>query len=65
LTAGTFSDGSKTVPTVTDNLFSQGKISENLLGVSFRSRGGTLTFGGVDSEHIVGEITFAPITATR
>ena len=35
LTQGTLSDKSKTVPTVTDNLFSTGAISNNAIGISY------------------------------
>jgi hypothetical protein len=43
------------VPTVTDNLYAQGKISSNLLGVSYEPSSsadvpnGELTFGGTDT----------------
>ena len=54
------------IPTVTDNLFSQGAISANLVSVSFEPTGtdagpvknGELTFGGADSSKFTGSITF-------
>lgn len=56
------------VPTVSDNLLSQKKISTEVLGVSFNpytsSQSGELTFGGVDSSKYTGSIAYAPITTT-
>lgn len=54
LTSSTLSTG-ELVPTVTDNLFSQGTISSDSIGISYEpttadgSLNGELTFGGVDS----------------
>lgn len=54
LTSSTLSTG-QLVPTVTDNLFSQGTISSDSIGISYEptttdgSLNGELTFGGVDS----------------
>lgn len=54
LTQGTVSN-TTTVPTVTDNLFSQGTISTEVLAISFEPSttsdpaNGELTFGGTDS----------------
>ena len=54
LTQGTVSSGGL-VPTVTDNLFSQGTITSDSLGIFFEPTTGSgdvngeLTFGGVDS----------------
>ncbi|KAF8524829.1 acid protease [Hysterangium stoloniferum] len=71
LTLGTLKPNSAaSIPTVTDNLFSQGSIPFNLLGVSFEpttsasDTNGQITFGGVDSDKFTGEITFVPITST-
>jgi hypothetical protein len=53
LTSGTLSTG-QPVPTVTDNLFSQGTISSDLIGISYEpttSEGdtnGELNFGSID-----------------
>ena len=70
MTEGTTSDGG-TVPTVTDNLFSQGIISQDLVGVSFvptteanPDQNGELDFGAADSSKFTGDITFVPITGT-
>jgi len=69
LTQGTVS-GVGNVPTVTDNLFSQGTITSNEVGISFEpssstsSRNGELTFGGTDASRISGGITFTSITGT-
>lgn len=68
LTSGTVSGTSK-VPTVADNLYSQKKISTEVLGVSYNpttsytTANGELTFGGVDSSKFTGSITYASITA--
>ncbi|KAI0357861.1 acid protease [Trametes cingulata] len=71
LTVGTLSpDTRSTVPTVTDNLFSQGLISSDEVAISFEptqqveNLNGELTFGGTDSSKFVGAINFAPITRT-
>ncbi|KFX89203.1 hypothetical protein O988_08720 [Pseudogymnoascus sp. VKM F-3808] len=59
LTKGTVS-GEDIIPTVTDNLFSQGTISENIASIA----GGEICFGGVNPEKFKGDITYAPITST-
>jgi len=71
LTSDTLSpDTTSTIPTVTDNLFSQGTITSNLVAVSFEpttsesSTNGELTFGGTDSSKFTGSISFAPLTRT-
>ncbi|EJD44881.1 family A1 protease [Auricularia subglabra TFB-10046 SS5] len=69
LTQGTVS-GVSTVPTVTDNLFSQGTISREVVSVSFQPTtqeeivNGELTFGSTDSAKYSGSITYTPITST-
>ncbi|KAI5120042.1 hypothetical protein M0805_000292 [Coniferiporia weirii] len=69
LTEGTVS-GVSTVPTVTDNLLSQGKIPAAIIGVSFAPTqsdsitNGELTFGGTDSSKFTGSIAFTSITST-
>jgi len=69
LTQGTVANTTE-IPTVTDNLFAQGTISEDSLGISFEptttngSLNGELTFGGTDSSKYTGEITYVPITST-
>ncbi|KAJ3783676.1 family A1 protease [Lentinula aff. detonsa] len=63
LTEGTVS-GVSTVPTVTDNLFSQGTIAENVVAISFeptttdKVTNGELFFGGTDSSKFTGDITY-------
>ncbi|KAI0363403.1 acid protease [Pilatotrama ljubarskyi] len=71
LTVGTLSpDTRSTIPTVTDNLFSQGIITSDEVAISFEptqdveNLNGELTFGGTDSSKFVGAINFAPITRT-
>jgi hypothetical protein len=59
LTEGTVS-GEKEIPTVTDNLFSQGTVSENTASIA----GEEICFGGVNPERFTGDITYAPITNT-
>lgn len=69
LTVDTLSpDTRSTIPTVTDNLFSQGIISANEVSVSFEptteevDNNGELTFGGTDSSKFTGSISFAPLS---
>ena len=69
LTQGTLNpDTNAFIPTVTDNLFSQGVITANEIGISFNpttseiAENGELTFGGTDSSKFNGAITFAPIS---
>jgi cathepsin E len=64
-TIGTLSpDNTSAIPTVTDNLFDQGKIQQNLVALSFEPTtsaqviNGELTFGGIDSTKYTGEITY-------
>ncbi|KAG1898130.1 acid protease [Suillus fuscotomentosus] len=56
------------VPTVTDNLYKQGTISSEVLGVFFTpassdDSSGELTFGGYDASKITGDISYVPITS--
>ncbi|KAI0323351.1 aspartic proteinase from Irpex Lacteus [Cubamyces sp. BRFM 1775] len=70
LTVGTLSpDVTSTIPTVTENLFSQGRIASEMVSISFEptnhvAMNGQLTFGGVDPTKFIGDIVFAPITTT-
>ncbi|THH17739.1 hypothetical protein EUX98_g9068 [Antrodiella citrinella] len=71
LTCGTlFPDEGDCIPTVTDNAFSQGLISEDIVGISFApttslsDTNGEITFGGVDASKFTGDILFVPITST-
>lgn len=68
LTEGTVSNANE-VPTVTDNLYTQGTISSEVLGVFFAPASsedstGELTFGGYDASKITGDISYVPITST-
>ncbi|KAI6148307.1 aspartic peptidase domain-containing protein [Pisolithus tinctorius] len=67
LTQGTVSN-TNTVPTVVDNLYSQGTISSAVLGVYFipasNSNSGELTFGGYDPSVVTGTVNYTPITNT-
>ncbi|KAG1904485.1 aspartic peptidase domain-containing protein [Suillus fuscotomentosus] len=60
----------KTIPTVTDNLYSQGTISQKVVGISFEPTtsktvtNGGLTFGGTDATKYTGSIGYTPITTT-
>ncbi|KAI0675925.1 aspartic peptidase A1 [Trametes maxima] len=69
LTLGTLSpEVGATIPTVTDNLFAQGHISDDQVAISFEPTqspeivNGELTFGDVDPSKFVGAINFVPIT---
>lgn len=69
LTNGTVS-GTGEIPTVTDNLFNDGTIPTESIGISYNPTtgdniaNGELTFGGVDQSKITGDVTFVPITST-
>ncbi|CAO3666834.1 unnamed protein product [Umbelopsis ramanniana] len=69
LTQGTSNSG-ETIPTVTDNLFSNGITSANLFALSFEpstqdsETNGEITFGGTDVSKFTGPISYVPITAT-
>ncbi|EJC99400.1 family A1 protease [Fomitiporia mediterranea MF3/22] len=69
LTEGTV-DGIDSVPTVTDNLFSQGIIPEKVVGVFFAPTNsleianGELSFGQADASKITSDVVFTPITST-
>ncbi|KAG2141894.1 aspartic proteinase [Suillus clintonianus] len=58
------------VPTVTDNLHSQGTISQDVVGISFKpitsltGTSGELTFGGTDATKYTGSIAYTPLTTT-
>ncbi|KAF8274039.1 aspartic peptidase domain-containing protein [Lactarius quietus] len=69
LTIGTLSPDRLTpIPTVTDNLFGQGSIASNLVGVSFEPtttksvKNGELTIGAANSTKFTGSITHIPST---
>lgn len=69
LTSGTVS-GESTVPTVSDNLFSEGAISTEVIGISYNPTSsdsianGELTFGGTDASKYTGAITYTPLTTS-
>ncbi|KAG1790291.1 acid protease [Suillus plorans] len=69
LTRGTVSNTTD-VPTVTDNLYAQGTISSNSLGISYEPSStanvsnGELTFGGTDSTKYTGTLNTVPLTTT-
>ncbi|KAG1810919.1 aspartic peptidase domain-containing protein [Suillus subaureus] len=65
LTQGTVSNVDS-VPTVTDNLHSKGKIGTEALGVYFAPGGsaGELTFGGFDSSKTTSSVKYVPLTTT-
>ncbi|KAF8448673.1 aspartic peptidase domain-containing protein [Boletus edulis BED1] len=55
------------VPTVTDNLYAQRKISQKVLGVFFspaseRDNGGKLVFGGYDKSVMTSLVRYVPLT---
>ncbi|KAG1754942.1 aspartic peptidase domain-containing protein [Suillus paluster] len=69
LTAGTLTNAlTTTIPTVTQNLNSQGHISQIVVGVSFQPTtsekvtNGELTFGGTDATKYTDSIAYTPLT---
>ncbi len=69
LTVGTLSPAvNQSIPTVTDNAFSEHFLTANEVSVSFEPTdievitNGELTFGGTDSTKFTGVITFTPIS---
>ena len=62
--------GAGLIPTVTDNLASQGTIPEKVVGVFFAPTtdesitNGELTFGGIDGSLTTSDVSFVPITST-
>ena len=60
----------ETIPTVTDNLFSQGTIPEEIIGIYFaptttgQSTNGEMTFGGINNNRTTRDVEFVPITST-
>ncbi|KDQ58183.1 hypothetical protein JAAARDRAFT_155852 [Jaapia argillacea MUCL 33604] len=70
LTEGTVT-GVTEVPTVSDNLYSQGTITTEVVGVSYApttsdaDTNGELTFGGVDTTKYTGTLAYTPLTTTE
>ncbi|OJA19120.1 hypothetical protein AZE42_02137 [Rhizopogon vesiculosus] len=69
LTEGTLTnEESETIPTVTENLYTQGLISEIVVGISFEPTNsetitnGEITFGGTDATKYTGTIAYTPLT---
>ena len=68
LTANTI-EGGGTIPTVPDNLASQGTISSEIVGISFAptttqpNSNGVMTFGGPGEGQYEGDITYVGITS--
>ncbi|KAG1754953.1 aspartic peptidase domain-containing protein [Suillus paluster] len=72
LTEGTLTNEQTTsIPTVTQNLYNQGKISHIIVGISFepttsqKVTNGELTFGGTDATKYSGSIAYTPLTTTQ
>jgi saccharopepsin len=67
LTANTVT-GVNTVPTVSDSLFAQGAIQNEVVGTFFEpssiGSNGELTFGGVDTSKTTSDVAFVPVTTT-
>ncbi|OCH89114.1 acid protease [Obba rivulosa] len=69
LTEGTFdSNQQETIPTVTDNAFSEGLIGAKQIGISFEptntqlNNTGEISFGAPDERKFTGSLAFVPIT---
>ncbi|KAG2071103.1 acid protease [Suillus decipiens] len=67
LTVGSLQDLPEPIPTVTDSLFGQGTISENVVGIFLQPHVSApletteqITFGGTDPTKYNGKIVFAP-----
>jgi cathepsin E len=65
LSLGTlYPDNTSVIPTVTDTLFAQGKIKQNLVAISFEPTNSTLavngevTFGTTDPTKYIGDISY-------
>ncbi|KAG2075988.1 acid protease [Suillus decipiens] len=73
LTVGTMPElPTESIPTVTDSLFGQGTISENVVGIFYQpyvnpplEATGQITFGGTDATKYDGNIGYTPITNIR
>jgi hypothetical protein len=70
LTSGTTTSGLK-VPTIADNLHTQGAITTESIGIYFAPTtsksitNGELTFGGIDSSKITSSVKYVPLTTTN
>ncbi|KAF8432236.1 acid protease [Boletus edulis BED1] len=70
LTLGTLSPDNVTIPTVMNNLVSQGLVENQVLGIYFappknnNDTNGALTYGGTDSSLYEGNLTWVPVTKT-
>ena len=67
---GTLTDAPwEEIPTVVQNLYEQGEISEEVFGVFFAptntnsSTNGEITFGGTDSTRYTGDITYTLVVS--
>jgi len=69
LTKGSLSDSQDSIPTVTDNLYSQGTIPKPLVGLFFapsvKKVPGVMSFGNPASSLYTGDIHYVPITQSR
>ncbi|KAG2067516.1 acid protease [Suillus decipiens] len=72
LTEGTLPQlSTTTIPTVTDNLYKQGAISQDIVSAFFQPSNpqtetqGHLTFGGTNATMYTGSIAYTPITTTQ
>ncbi len=65
---GSIEGSDETVPTVVDNLASQGTIGSNAVGMFFapyeEDASGVLTFGGADSSLYTGDLHYTSVTKT-
>ncbi|KAG2357097.1 aspartic peptidase A1 [Suillus spraguei] len=72
LTEGTLPQlSTMTIPTVTDNLYKQGAVSQDIVSAFFQPSNpqtetqGQLTFGGTDATMYTGDIAYTPITTAN
>ncbi|KAL4073375.1 aspartic peptidase domain-containing protein [Scleroderma yunnanense] len=70
LSKGKVKPGGRKLPTVTDNLYSEGTIPTDSLGIFYAPLTkvgeitGELTFGGVDETKITSDVNYVPLTTT-
>ncbi|GAB5587373.1 hypothetical protein Unana1_02273 [Umbelopsis nana] len=71
LTVGTLSNKTQSVPTVQNNLYNDGTIDKNVIGIAFaptsiqNDNNGQITFGGVDNTKFIGLLNYVNVTTRK